>query len=139
MTTPLPTGCTYNGEQIVGSHRLLTFTDIHTGGSFTVAVKDASEATIAEAHRRCRARFTTPSETEPNVRQWQTQDVPPLCWIRSRSSKERCYLITIIKSDGVWTANGAGNQFWSWGRLAEHDVECSTDRKTWHPCTVEEA
>lgn len=81
---------------------------------------------------------------EPKARPWsKPDDVPgPVCWIRHHSSgKEDQWMVIGMCADGVKIAGAYGD--WlekpsteSWSRLREFYY--STDRKTWHPCTVTE-
>ena len=72
---------------------------------------------------------------QPVSRPWsKPEDVPgPVCWIRVPGS-DRLYLVSQIFTEGMW--------FIGLGSLAWHELtayQYSTDRKTWHPCTVEDA
>lgn len=60
MTTPLPSGCVFNGRsEIIPGRAVLHFTDSTTGSDFTVPETQATEAMIQRAQREHRARFTT--------------------------------------------------------------------------------
>lgn len=68
----------------------------------------------------------------PVKRPWKyIADVPLNCWIR-RVGSDFIQSITAIDDGGIYCA-GCKRQ---WRELT--DSEWSTDRKTWHPCTVEE-
>jgi uncharacterized protein YodC (DUF2158 family) len=75
---------------------------------------------------------------QPVTRPWsKPEDAPLNCWIRVRKGEpER--LVTMVASDGLWTCwAGGGSAFFAWSSLDPY--EHSTDRKTWKPCTVEDA
>lgn len=69
---------------------------------------------------------------EPVQRPWASpDDVPgPVCWIRLRN--DSCHwMITRVAQDVI---HFAGSDY-AYALICCH--EYSTDRKTWHPCTVE--
>ena len=74
---------------------------------------------------------------EPKTRPWQSpEDVPgPICWLRFGCDDPE-FLIVAIDEVGMsilcYEPNG---QDVAWSEI-ELGAEYSTDRKTWHPCTV---
>lgn len=74
---------------------------------------------------------------QPVSRPWsKPEDVPLHCWIRLGAGEpER--LVTMVASNGIRIAGtSCHSAFFEWLELSA--LEHSTDRKTWHPCTVEE-
>ena len=72
---------------------------------------------------------------EPKTRPWQKpEDVPgPVCWIRFNNSKLGEQMIIGFRHTGFICIDE------SWEScvfLFSEAKEYSTDRKTWHPCTV---
>lgn len=77
---------------------------------------------------------------KPVTRPWsKPEDVPgPVCWVRN-PEKER--LVIVVTEEGITAAAQARASEpvdLNWKRLAAQKWEYSTDRKTWHPCTVTE-
>ena len=76
---------------------------------------------------------------QPVSRPWsKPEDVPgPVCWIRPGAGEpER--LAIMVASNGIRIAGtSCDSAFFEWRELSALDH--STDRKTWHPCTVEDA
>ena len=71
---------------------------------------------------------------EPASRPWNTpEDVPLHCWLRSKTIGNM-HLVTSLADEGTW-GHVLGRLLWR----DLHGYEYSTDRKTWHPCTVEDA
>ena len=71
---------------------------------------------------------------QPVARQWNTpEDVPLHCWLRMYNNNTM-HLVTQLSDDGTW-GHVLGRLLWR----DLHGYEYSTDRKTWHPCTVEDA
>lgn len=71
---------------------------------------------------------------QPVSRPWSTpEDVPLHCWLRSAPLSDQSWLVNGVLNAGVYSAGGMKN----WNEL--RDYEYSTDRKTWKPCTVEDA
>lgn len=74
---------------------------------------------------------------EPVYRPWsKPEDVPgPVCWIR-RDARYHGAMIVGITDDTIITSDLCELVELTWAKAAQN--EHSTDRKTWHPCTVEE-
>ena len=75
---------------------------------------------------------------QPVSRPWsKPEDVPLHCWIRLGAGEpER--LVIIVASNGIRIAGtSCHSAFFEWRELSA--LEYSTDRKTWHPCSVEDA
>jgi hypothetical protein len=75
---------------------------------------------------------------QPVSRPWsKPEDVPLVCWIRvGKGEPER--LVTMVASDGIRIAGfSCDSAFFRWREFVA-DLEYSTDRVTWKPCTVEE-
>ena len=71
---------------------------------------------------------------QPVSRPWNTpEDVPLHCWLRSKTIGNM-HLVTSLADEGTW-GHVLGRLLWR----DLHGYEYSTDRKTWHPCTVEDA
>jgi hypothetical protein len=75
----------------------------------------------------------------PALRQWsKPEDVPgPVCWIRKsmcRTNGEWMILCLCISGARISSGTGRRITLISWVDLFSY--EHSTDRKTWHPCTV---
>ena len=76
----------------------------------------------------------------PVARPWsKPEDVPLHCWIR----RHNCHwsrLVIMVNEKRISCIDGDCTAIKSldFSELAEHH-EYSTDRKTWHPCTVEDA
>lgn len=72
---------------------------------------------------------------KPKKRPWsKPEDVPgPVCWLRI-SSDGKEYLVYGISGIGLTTAV----RLIDWNQMSLPGLEYSVDRKTWHPCTVEE-
>lgn len=77
---------------------------------------------------------------EPKVRQWsKPEDVPgPVCWLRAKIQPEILMLVSCIWANGIGLNDGKAVFQKTWDRLFDGEWEHSTDRKTWHPCTVTE-
>ena len=77
---------------------------------------------------------------QPVSRPWsKPEDVPLHCWIR----RHNCHwsrLVIMVNEKRISCIDGDCTAIKSldFSELAEHH-EYSTDRKTWHPCTVEDA
>lgn len=75
---------------------------------------------------------------EPVARPWsKPEDVPgPVCWVRSAITKTNERLILVVDAKGVHiaTISGGHSDYFRWLELRQ--LEHSTDRKTWLPCTV---
>jgi len=70
---------------------------------------------------------------QPVSRPWsKPEDVPLHCWLRI-PKYGTMHLVTHLSNKGTW-GHTLGRL--DWHELNEH--EYSTDRVTWHPCTVEE-
>ena len=74
---------------------------------------------------------------QPVSRPWsKPEDVPgPVCWIRGIDDRNNERMIVHVDNAGIFSGGEMkcvmfGGEFLKW--------EYSTDRKTWHPCTVEE-
>ena len=74
---------------------------------------------------------------QPVSRPWsKPDDVPgPVCWIRWIDERNNERMIVHVDGSGIFSGSQMkcvmfGGEFLKW--------EYSTDRKTWHPCTVEE-
>lgn len=76
---------------------------------------------------------------EPVSRPWsKPEDVPgPVCWIRWGDGNTQ-HLIGHVCIDGIKNCTGSGTIRWS-DLQNSTAAEYSIDRKTWHPCTVEES
>lgn len=74
---------------------------------------------------------------KPVTRPWsKPEDVPaPICWVR-QTPTDRAMLITEVSDDGVMFGYGGTGASWLW--FTKYPAQYSTDRKTWHPCTVTE-
>ena len=75
---------------------------------------------------------------QPVSRPWsKPEDVPLHCWIRLGAGEpER--LVIMVASNGIRIAGTTCHSaFFEWRELSALDH--STDRKTWHPCTLENA
>ena len=71
---------------------------------------------------------------QPASRPWNTpEDVPLHCWLRMYNNNTM-HLVTQLSDDGTW-GHVLGRLLWR----DLHGYEYSTDRTTWHPCTVEDA
>jgi hypothetical protein len=71
---------------------------------------------------------------QPVSRPWsKPEDVPLNCWLRICGT-ELFYLVTYLSPD--WIGGNTLGRI-AWDNL--HGYEYSTDRKTWKPCTVEDA
>ena len=71
---------------------------------------------------------------QPASRPWNTpEDVPMHCWLRSKTIGNM-HLVTSLADEGTW-GHVLGRLLWR----DLHGYEYSTDRVTWHPCTVEDA
>ena len=69
---------------------------------------------------------------QPASRPWnKPEDVPLHCWLRSKTIGNM-HLVTSLADEGTW-GHVLGGLLWR----DLHGYEYSTDRKTWHPCTVE--
>ena len=75
---------------------------------------------------------------QPVSRPWiKPEDVPgPVCWIRWIDERNNERMIVHVDGSGIFSGSQMkcvmfGGEFLKW--------EYSTDRKTWHPCTVEDA
>lgn len=64
--------------------------------------------------------------------QWRPCDVPPVCWLRSDTSRSDG-LVVAVAEDGVFTEDG----FHTFHELADPRWSHSTDRRTWRPCSKE--
>lgn len=89
-----------------------------------------------------RVRTRRPLPAEPKTRAWnKPEDVPgPVCWIRLKEKPDWHALITFVDRSGIILAESmtaGGPEAIIWGPRFR-DYEYSTDRKTWHPCTVTE-
>ena len=75
---------------------------------------------------------------QPVSRPWsKPEDVPLHCWIRL-GAVEPERLVIMVVSNGIRIAGtSCHSAFFEWRELSALDH--STDRKTWHPCTVEDA
>jgi hypothetical protein len=78
--------------------------------------------------------FAYRPKPQPVSRPWsKPEDVPLHCWLRSAPLSDQSWLVNGVLNAGVYSAGGMKN----WNEL--RDYEYSTDRKTWKPCTVEDA
>ena len=75
---------------------------------------------------------------QPVSRPWsKPDDVPgPVCWIRWIDERNNERMIVHVDGSGIFSGSQMkcvmfGGEFLKW--------EYSTDRKAWHPCTVEDA
>ena len=75
---------------------------------------------------------------QPVSRPWsKPEDVPgPVCWIRGIDDRNNERMIVHVDGSGIFSDSQMkcvmfGGEFLKW--------EYSTDRKTWKPCTVEDA
>jgi hypothetical protein len=75
---------------------------------------------------------------QPVSRTWSApEDVPLHCWIRAgKGEPER--LVIMVASNGIRiVGTSCHSAFFEWRELSV--LNHSTDRKTWKPCTVEDA
>jgi hypothetical protein len=71
---------------------------------------------------------------QPVSRPWsKPEDVPLNCWLNAPSVNNQAWLVNGVIESGVYSAGGLK----TWSEL--HQFRYSTDRKTWKPCTVEDA
>lgn len=61
------------------------------------------------------------------------EDIPSVCWIRSKSDRTREYLVTVVFSTGVTI----GESYYTFQTLFVDLWEYSSDRKTWKRCHKE--
>lgn len=78
---------------------------------------------------------------KPVTRPWsKPEDVPgPVCWVRADSGLEA--MISAVSPAGISFVGPSDSvQSYSWEKFARAHGKLlhSTDRKTWHPCTVTE-
>ena len=75
---------------------------------------------------------------QPVSRPWsKPEDVPLHCWIRLKAGEPEMMVI-MVANNGIRIAGiTCESAFFEWRELSL--LEYSTDRKTWHPCTVEDA
>lgn len=78
---------------------------------------------------------------EPKVRPWsKPEDVPgPVCWVRFTGGRGPALVVEICRTGfyaGAYIGSAKGS-FWNWVEI-NSEVEYSTDRVTWKPCTVTE-
>lgn len=75
---------------------------------------------------------------EPKVRPWNSPaDVPgPVCWLR-RISEPEIHVFIVCVSPISFTTQSASIQHTKWGDPRIGELEYSTDRKEWKPCTCE--
>jgi len=79
---------------------------------------------------------------KPKTRPWSgPDDVPgPVCFVRYATSNSHWQIISGADGDGVWILLGGPLNPVSRKvlyRVMAENWRCSTDRKTWLPCTVE--
>lgn len=67
---------------------------------------------------------------------WTMKDVPPVCWVRNMSNHNIEWLVRSINTNGVGVAQDPVGTISSW-RWMSNNMEFSTDRRTWKPCTKE--
>lgn len=79
---------------------------------------------------------------EQKTRPWsKPKDVPgPICWIREARFPTAQSMILGIGDRGVdYMCSTTGDiETDTWGEIEQSNCEYSTDRKTWHPCTITE-
>lgn len=107
-----------------------------------VARNELNGLTVIQPEIRCAetalATYRQHMKNTPDVktRPWsKPDDVPgPVCWLRTRLSKNNEDMITHVDPSGLFKGNGNDSIFYEMLGLYEH----STDRKTWKPCEVTE-
>jgi hypothetical protein len=64
------------------------------------------------------------------------EDIPPVCWVRSRSDSRICHLIVCVDPQNIHLAYAKGPHCILYATLMEQ-CEYSTDLKNWQPCYKE--
>jgi len=73
---------------------------------------------------------------EPKVRAWSKRDDVPLnCWLRPKHAGVFCGAVVGFYATGLRFISSTVEEV-DYSKI--HHFEHSTDRKTWHPCVVEE-
>lgn len=76
-------------------------------------------------------------KSEPKVRAWTLGDIPLGMALRHKEAPLTWYFPVCVDEAGVQIYFRSSMHFLRWDTLEEF-YEYSTDRKTWHPCTVTE-
>jgi hypothetical protein len=121
---------------------ILTFTDGKPIELFTQGFWSECRFTAGDEHLlfKCMSQGNHyRPKPQPVSRPWsKPEDVPLNCWFRvGQGEPER--LVTMVAIDGIRIAGAScDSAFFRWHEIAE-GREYSIDRKTWKPCTVEDA
>lgn len=76
------------------------------------------------------------AKPEPVTRLWaKPDDVPLNCWMRVSCNPASHFFVTEVRGDSVIIGSSQAARR-EWDNM--QDLEHSTDRKTWQPCTITE-